>query len=293
MDLVLVDTPVTLSQSWYVDGLLVDPGVVSTSTTNLAGTVVASGNASGSGVAARTFTLDTTDTADLDTLTTVWTSPSYGVLTSRVEVVGGLLFTETEARAFDGAKLTSTVTYSDALIAGARARITEDFIKILGVAPFPRYKRVTLSGSGHQCLLLPDLFPTSIREAAILESDNTTWTALTADELADIAIEDTGEVYRRSLGIWPWGRRNIRIGYEYGFQQTPGPLKQAALLVLTGGDAQSVVRSDIDYRATSFSDGIGTIRFLTPGLGRGDVWYSAPDVNRILQTFRHAVPGVG
>lgn len=294
MQQVLVDTPATISQAWYVDGVLTDPGVVTVTITNLAGTAIVTAAATtGSGAAARTFTFTTTHTANLDTLTALWTSPTLGVLTSRCEIVGDLLFTETEARAFDGGKLTNTTTYTDAAISAARSRISEDFQQILEYAPYPRYSYVTLYGDGCGNLLLPGLYPTALRSVETRTFGTQTWTAFTSDELNDTLVTPWGELVRESLGYFPYGYSNVRIGFEHGLAQTPGPLKQAALLVLTGGTAQSIVRSDIDYRATSMSDGIGTIRFLTPGLGRGDVWYAEPDVNRILQTYRRAVPGVG
>lgn len=298
MQQVLVATPATVSQSWYLDGVLIDPGEVTVTITNLAGTALETDAAtSGTGAAARTFPLTTTHTADLDTLRLVWTSPTKGVLTSRVEIVGDLLFTEAEARAFDGSKLENTTTYTDAAISAARARITQDFEQILGVPVAPIYRRIITDGDGSCSLLLPDaLGITRLRSIETREAGTQTWTAFTADELADVLVRPFGMLTRDSRAPFLWGVQNVRVGYEVAHPDAPtgvpAPLKQAALLVLTGGTAQSIVGSDIDYRATSFSDGIGTIRFLTPGLGRGDVWYSEPDVNRILQTYRHRVPGL-
>jgi hypothetical protein len=42
----------------------------------------------------------------------------------------------------------------------------------------------------------------------------------------------------------------------------------------------------------SYSDGIGTLRFITPGLSRG-AWFGVPDVNAILQRYERKVPVVG
>jgi hypothetical protein len=97
-------TPGTLSQQWYEDGAVVDPGSVTVGITRADGTVlVAAGAATtGSGTGARTYNLTTTHTALLDRLTVTWTSTLKGTLLSYVEVVGGFWFSLAELRAIRG-----------------------------------------------------------------------------------------------------------------------------------------------------------------------------------------------
>lgn len=288
MQQILVGTPATLSQSWYVDGTIVDPGAVTVTITKADGTALyTDASASGSGADARTKSLTASDTANLDVLTVVWTSPTYGDLTETVEIVGDLLFTEVEARAFRNSKLTEALA-SDAAVADARARISEDFEEILGVSPFPRYKLETLNGNGGDTLLLPDIRVTDVRSIEYRESGGTTWTAYTSTELADVFIDSGGVLIRESLGTFLAGRRNIRVGYEYGHERVPAPIKRAAIMVLHASE----ITSDIDPRAMSFSDGLGTIRFVTPGLTRG-AWYDIPEVNATLQRWIEKVPVIG
>jgi hypothetical protein len=104
-------TPGTLSQQWYEDGTVVDPGTVTIGITRADGTsLVAAGTATaGSGTAARTFNLTTTHTALLDSLTVTWTSTLKGTLVSYLEVVGGFLFNLADARALSPLDSTTKV----------------------------------------------------------------------------------------------------------------------------------------------------------------------------------------
>jgi hypothetical protein len=101
MERILQSAPFTASETFYEDGVIVDPGTVTVGVTRADGTVlIAAGTATaGSGAAARTYALTIANTALLDTLTVTWTSATKGVRTSTIEVVGGFLFTLSQARA--------------------------------------------------------------------------------------------------------------------------------------------------------------------------------------------------
>lgn len=287
---VLKGTGETVSVSWSVDGVAVDPGVVTVSITNAAGTAVVTDAAtSGTGAGDRTYTLTPAQTANLDVLTCVWTGSVGGQATSvttEVEIVGAHLFTIAEARNFDKQQLSSSAGYNAQVIEKARARITDEFEDICGISFIPRYKRLTFSGTDTQELILPDLFVTAIRSLETRTSGTATWTAYTSTELADLFVDDYGLLYRESLGVLTAGRRNVRIGYEYGLQRPPLSISRAALKVLVS----QAVPSNLPERATSLSDELGTFRLVTAGEdGR---WYGIPEVDSVLSRYQYRGPGV-
>jgi hypothetical protein len=286
---VLKNTPATLSVQFTLDGTPADPGSVTVTVLRADGTTLASGSASGTGTNPRTFGLTTAHTALLDRLTVTWASVALGTLTTQAEVVGALLFTESEARAFHDGALADTTVYTDDRIAARRAALT-DLFEQLGVFAIPRYRLVTLDGSGRTTQLLPDIRVTALRSIETREHGTQTWTAFTAAELADTFVDNAGEMLRESLGVFPCGRQNVRAGYEYGRRELPADLSYAALLEAR----DKLVTSNISDRAISYTTDAGTAQLWTPGLsGRGQAVSRLPEVDRILRLYAERVPGIG
>lgn len=277
----LVNVQEALSASWYDDnGTLVDPGVTTVGITDVVGTIiVAAGTATaGTGAAARTYALAAQ--MELDILTVTWTSATYGAFVQTVEVVGALLFTVREARIFDNSALSNTSTYTSAAIDEARARITDEFESICGVSFVPRYRRDVLSGDGGYELVLPVGRLRALRTAESRASGTSIWTAYTASELADVLVEPWGLITRDSLGSFTTGTRNLRVGYEHGYDTPPLEVKQAALLALR----YYLTASNLSDRAMSISTEFGTTNLWTPGVsGRGSAIHPLPEVDRVLR----------
>lgn len=296
MTRLLVGTPATISATWFVDGDIADPGVVTIDITRADGTVlVDDGATQGTGAAPRTFTLDQTNHTNLlDNLSVIWASASLGNIPAEVMIVGDLLFSESDARNHDKGQL-SDVVYTDADIIAARNRIWEQFEQIIGIALGSQYRRVILDGDGRRELILPDLPVTAKRsiEERLMGapiSQEASWTPFPQPDFDDVILESWGNLIRETLGAFTWGRQNFRVAYEHGGQPIPHELREAALDVAVA----SVVPSDIDPRAQSFSDELGTIRFVTPGLTRG-AYTDLPEVNEVLGRYhdKYLVPGIG
>jgi hypothetical protein len=256
--------------------------------TNLAGTTVTSGNASGTGAAARTYTLTVADTATLDTLSVTFDPATSGLatITETVEVVGHHLFSVAEARASDPA-LADTARFTTARIEAVRAQITEEFETICGVSFVPRYRLDVLSGTGFVNMALPRMKVTAIRSVEYRTSGAATWTAYTADDLADLYIEDYGWVLRETRGTFTTGRRNIRIGYEYGYEQVPYAIKQAALTLCR----YKLVEQNATDRTLSMTTEFGTTQLSTPNPERNR-WYGILSVDTTLALYPNRVPAV-
>lgn len=270
MDRILQHTPTTLSNTWYEDGAVVDPGTVTIGITRADGTtLVAAGTATtGTGAAARSYTLDTDDTALLDTLTATWTSPTKGTLTTVVEVAGGFLFTISEARTVK--PLDSTATYTAAQIAAARTMAEQALEDACGQAFVPRYSIETFHGTGADTLLLKPRLR-AVRTASV------DGTALVGTDLTGLVAMPSGELWRQAY--WTYGRGNVTIGYEHGHDTPPLRVSRAAILLAK----HFLVDGPFDDRATSISTDDGTFSLVTPGL-RGSA-FGIPEVDAVVQRY--------
>ena len=279
MDRVLVDTPATISNSWYSDGVIADPGTTTIGITAADGTVVqAAGTATtGSGAAARTYALTTTHTANLDLLTVTWTTQNFGVAVTYVEVVGGFLFSVADARAIS--PLNNTTTYPTAKIVAVRTLVEEAIEDACGVAFVPRYRRETLSGLGEPDLPLGRAQIRSVRTASIDGE------ALSSDDLELVLPHSTR--YLNYENNWDTGYGNVIVGYEHGFDFPPARITRAALMLAK----RWLVEGPIDDRATSLITEDGTFALVTPGL-RGAL-FDVPEVNAAIEEYNYAGYQVG
>lgn len=278
----------------YSDGTPTDPTVASVAVVDGQGNVVTTGAASivGSASGRVTASVDDAQTAEVKTLTATWTLTVGGNAQTFVtthEVIGDFLFTEAEARAFDGGALASGTTYTDGAIGEMHELVRGAFEQICNVSFGARFKRDYLDGDGCATLWLRDMQVQSVLAAAIREAGSNTWTALTAGELADLLVYPNGRVIRDSLGSWTSGQRNIRVDYVYGYQPVPLEVRRAAMWIarnyLTG--------SNIPRNALSQVDELGTFRLAVPG-ERGS-WFGVPEVDRVLRDYatRNRIPGIG
>lgn len=284
---ILAGTPATLRVTFSEDGSAANPGACTVSIARLDGSLVTPEPVSAevdTGYEV-TYDLAAAHTADLDVLTVTWVSDNLGTVVTTAEIVGAHLFTVTEARAFDNAALSDPTQFPTAAIEEARSRIEDAFEEICGVSFVPRLGRVDLSGNGSLLLMLP-LDAYAIR--SVETRSGGVWTAFSSDELDDLILEPWGGLTRERRGVWPRGTRNVRVTYEHGYAQVPLEIKRAGLTLLKA----QLRGSDLDPRATSFSDGLGTYRLVTEGLTRG-AWFSIPEVNAILARYERKVPVVG
>jgi hypothetical protein len=279
--------PGTLSVTYEnAEGAAADPGVVTVTVTRADGTVLVSGvNATGTGATPRTYGLLAAQAGQLDVLTVSWSSPTLGTLTTTVEIVGALLYTVGEARAFHDGAMSDATKYPASRIEQARVRILDAFEEICQVAFVPRYRRERLSGSGTNRLILPTKRVSAVR--AVETRSGAIWTAFGPADVADLLIEPWGQVTRESLGLFPAGERNVRVAWEHGYSQPPDEIRRAALIVTR----YQLVESNIHDRATAMSVEGGTFSLATAGM-RG-AWYGLPFVDSVLQRYSERLPGVG
>ncbi len=142
----------------YIDGVLDDLDADPTYTvTDANGDSVDSGTATNQSTGIYRIVID--PVSDLNYYTVDWTGVNGGAAwgaKTYVEIVGGLLFTETQARAFDNSALSSTSDYPDYDIVQERIRITDRLEQWTERAWVPRYARVLLAGNGKRELSVRD-----------------------------------------------------------------------------------------------------------------------------------------
>jgi hypothetical protein len=278
MERILQSAPFTPSETFYDDGVIVDPGTVTVGVTRADGTtLIAAGTATnGTGAAARTFALTIANTALLDTLTVTWTSATKGIRKSTIEVAGDFLFTVAEARAV--APLNNTTTYTTAAIIAMRTTVEQAIEDEYGTALVPRYARETVSGDGSGYVRLRDPVRT-IRSATTTASGVVT--TLTAGDLA-LLSGDSGFV--TGYG-WPAGLGNITVGYEYGLDRPPQRIKMDALRLCR----QWLVNGPVDDRALGVAAPDGAFSFGLATPGRNGSIFGLPDLDAAIQASPYRI----
>jgi hypothetical protein len=279
MERILQSAPFTASETFYEDGVAVDPGVVTIGITRADGTVLVAPltATAGSGVGARTYALTIANTLLLDTLTLTWTSATKGIRKSMIEIAGGFLFTLADARAIRLGSSSSTDTigtrYSTAEVAAMRTSVEQAIEDEYGAALVPRYERETIDGSPLADTNLNLKWPLvrSVREASI--------TGISV--LSSVEIDSILGVYY-STG-WTAGRRNVIVGYEHGLDRPPERIRRGGLLLLK----RWLVEGPVDDRMTSMSNDDGTFSLATPG--RGGSIFGLPELDASIQASPYRV----
>lgn len=260
---------VAATLTWqYVDenGAAADPGVVTIGITKADGSVLIAAGAATNGTTdePRTYTLSAAHNLTLELLTVTWQLPTAGpAFTTLVDVAGGFFFTLAEGRASD-ATLADTSKYPDLDLIRVRKEVEDECEMICDVAFVPRYRRVTLDGGGTNDLSLLDNQLRTIRTIRQY-STATAYTSFTADDLADLVVEDDLRIHRPSGDFFDDSRRaNVVVEYEHGYNAPPTDLKRASLTRFRYRLNMAI--TDIPDRATSFTPAgnSGTYRLDTP-----------------------------
>lgn len=270
---ILQNTPGTISQPWYEDGVVVDPGTVTVTITRADGTVLYTDAATaGTGTSPRTYALTAADTALLDTLTATWESATKGTLTMRVEVAGGFLFTIAEFRAL-GTAYANTTNYPTAAVTSMRTTVEQALEDACAVAFVPRYELESFSGGGATTTILRWPRVTAVRSVTI----------------DDAAVTPVSSVVGLREGIayyssgWTAGYGNVQIGYEHGWASPPMRIKRAALLLAK----RWITPSAVDDRAINMTNETGTYAIMQAGV-RGHM-FDLPEVVAAVDQYNLTV----
>ena len=284
---ILVNTgPTSLSWQYREDGDAADPGSVTIGIVDGNGTeVVAPLTATnGTGTDPRTYSLATQ--TDPTELVVTWTYTG-GTFVDRLSIVGGWLYTETQARAFDNAAMSNTTTYTDADLAWHRDQIQLDLERWTGRSWVPKYCRLEVGGDGTRELWL-DRGVARTADGGRLDcpgraADTIEVISCTVDgtsvSTSDITVFDG--VLWRTDSTWTQYTAsdplNIVVEFTYGVPAGANGSDRIGLMLLR----DRLIPSNISDRASSFSDELGTYRFVTAGFGSNVT--SLPEVNAWVQ----------
>ena len=200
----------------------VTAGIVRADGTELIASGAATTAGTGDDVGRYTYTLDATDSTTLDVLTVSWSIDGTEVATTTVEVVGRFLFTVKEARD-SHEDLENEDDYPTPMIVKYRA-ITEAELNWICDRSFtPRFRRLTLDGTGTGTLLLPD------NDLRAVSAVSLSGTAFTDSELADLKVYEHRRVERLWGNVWELDQENVEIAYSFGLDRPFPDLKEAAL----------------------------------------------------------------
>jgi hypothetical protein len=261
------------------DGTDTDLGTVTLAITDLADTAVeapvVTDNADG------TYTATAAASDDVALHKATWSVASGPTFTTWIEHVGNFLFTEKRARAFDDTRLTSSTKFTDEVLAAERVRITDWLETETGVSWVPRYRRLTLRGTGSAWINLRHHVKSegasggegSTRDIATIISATVNDVAV---DVADIDID--GHNLYRSSGVWSCAQRpNVVIEYEYGRPHPLAGVDRIALLEL----ADRLPASRLSRAAVSSSDDLGAYSWDPQNNGRPS---RIPEVNAWLRS---------
>lgn len=283
---ILVNTgPTTLTKTWYVDGTATDVGTVTIGIVDANGdTVVSSGTAvtdNSDGTYEYALAVQTEPTI----LTVTWTSGSQS-LVDELEVVGGWLFTENQARnhgkkADETAPLASATEYPDSWIADERDRIADLLEQWTGVSWIPRYNRERLYGTGTRSIEVEKREVTEILSATVSSTSVST---------SNVEILPDGLLWRKD-GLWTAGTAsnplNVTIEYVHGYDRLRNGVDRIALDLLLHRlvprtTPDNLLSMDTEFGTQRFIQAGGPMRNPT-GLPKVDQWIR--ENSRHLEVF--------
>ncbi len=278
----------TITKTFYDDGVQADPGSVTVDVARADGTALVTGAAagkSGSGTSATfSYTLQASWLTQVDILTVTWTrADTGGKLKDTVEIVGDLLFTITELRAFHDDDLADTTVWSNDDIAAARLRIVDSFEQICGVSFVPRYRRRQHAGDGTSKLIVERPKITTVLSAV----DST------VDVTADATPDPLLPVIYHTDGTWtaptPSDPLPITVAYRHGWETAPEEIRRAALILARRQLIKDVTGAGVPDQASSWNDGTGQFVAFAAN-DRTGRWFGIPPVDVALRRYTLRAP---
>lgn len=280
---ILTNTPGTIELQVFQAGDLTDLDTDPTvAFTDANGTAVSSGTVSKPGATTGIYRSTLPGQVNPAELTAVWSGTLGGEtveFTQHHEIVGSLLFTESQARSktITGAQtpLSDGNTYPDALIASMRELITDQFESKTTRSWITRYCRMELHGSGSRELNLTYGHPLDVNgnisggpgrlydiQSLISVSIDGTLAAL-----ADFTLHGR-RIIRNTT--WPLGTNDnpfrVVVEYEYGVEPVDLEAQENALRMALA----NLVPSDLSAYALTSTVGVESLSF--PQQHGGFVW---------------------
>lgn len=250
------------------------------------GTVLVTDQATtGTGEAARTYTLAATHTQLVDLLTVSWQVSDVEVASTSVEIVGGY-FASNPQITDRAPKVSGTLPAST--INEVRAEVEQEFEDECHVAFVPRYRRERIHVRRDTDRLLLDEFELRAVRSAVIHYSSTSSYTLTSTELAAIKANPAGMAVRTDGGCWPCGSW-VEIAYEHGYDRPSQRVVRAFLERVTEKIHQK--NSGISPRATVITNENGTTNY-APSPGNQNYITGNYEVDKVLMAERRHKAGI-
>jgi hypothetical protein len=268
------------------DGTVYNPGTVTVTVTRDNGTALVTDAATtGTGEAARTYTLAATHTQLVDLLTVSWQVSDVEVGRTSVEIVGGYFATNPQIS--ERQPKTPGTLPADA-ISQVRAEVEQEFEDACNVAFVPRYKRERIPVlHSTYTLVLSEVELRAVR-ACVVHDSSTSSSTLTPTELAALKPNRGGLAVRDDGGYWPGGSF-VEITYEHGYDRPSQRVVRAFLDRLS--ERLHAKNSGISPRATVVTNENGTTNY-APSPGNTNYITGNYEVDKVLlaeMRYRHGI----
>lgn len=199
-----------------------------------------------------------------------------------------VLFSVSDARAFDKGQLADATDFSATSIQDKEAEIREWLERVCGVNFVSTTHTAELhDGDGSDYLMLKWPMVSSVTAISV-DGDDLTATQISTTDYSDgLAIdEDKGIITRRS-GVFDAGWRNVSVTYVAGFTSVPDLIKRAALMICVS----ELPASNVPFGADDYDAGGMSVSF-----GRGDGysgnWHRIPEVVKAIRLYSYKTPGI-
>lgn len=201
------------------------------------------------------YTVDLTaaQTSSLELLTATWIDDATPTVsrTSQHEIVGGFLFTVNDVMSEQGG-----TDYDKGTIVERRDEVEDECEWITDVAWVPRYRRLTLDGTGEDLIVTGTRQIRTVRSVRLYSTTGgSSYTSMTSTQLAGLVRTPDGQLRRTDNDVWPAGFGNVVIEVEHGYDRPPNDLRIAASIRCI--DALFRPDGGLPLRAKSWTDGAG------------------------------------
>jgi len=209
-------------------------------------------------------------------------------VTTRVEVVGSLLYTLAALRAVKvagGLPFVSTTEFPSQLLMDKRLEVTDDFEQRCGWSFVPRYAREVHDGDGTGTLLLDHLKCSRLLSVTV----NGVAQPAGSSTLDRSGILRATSNYTAS-GSFPGGVGNVAVEYVHGFERPPAAISTAAL----ARTAMLLAPSQVGATASSWTTPDGTTYTYDAAgrrLGSGTNHYGVPAIAEVLNDPAYSARG--
>lgn len=176
--------------------------------------------------------------------------------------------------------------FTDDALAEAREWFETLFEDYTGMAFVPRLATERLDGRCRTLMLKhwPVRSVTAVRSFTTATAS----TGFTADELADLKIDPTGEITRYSFGYWP---ADVEMDYVHGQAAPPADVKREALVAIQERLMEDKSGRPADRTYGTATDGV-FVRSILPGK---DKPFGLSSVDEVANRYRskYKLPAIG